>query len=190
MILTDDEIWLNGTQNCDISDFRIDPFNPNQVEPASYDFRLASTILRFTPYGYAQAFKTVDPLNLPDQLTFPFEIDGYFDLMPGEFLLGSSVERFTFGPSICGVCMGKSSLARVGLIIENAGLFDPGFEGTATLEIVNIARHAIRLTPGMLIGQMMFYRTTQTVGRPYGSVAGRNRYQGQDGPTEARRIPE
>jgi dCTP deaminase len=57
------------------------------------------------------------------------------------------------------VC-GKSSLARLGLVVENAGFIDPGFCGTITLELYNQEKYPILLKKEMLIAQLRFYLVT------------------------------
>ena len=74
---------------------------------------------------------------------------------------------------------GKSSLGRLGLLIHStAGYVDPGFDGTITLELSNVAKLPISIHPGMAIGQISFLQMTTPVNNPY-----RGKYQGQSGPT-------
>jgi dCTP deaminase len=80
---------------------------------------------------------------------------------------------------------GKSSLGRLGLLIHStAGYVDPGWDGYLTLELSNVANLPITLYPGMKIGQISFFRLTTPAETPYGR--GRNKYQGQRGPTASR----
>ena len=55
---------------------------------------------------------------------------------------------------------------------------DPGFNGTITLELSNVARLPISIHPGMAIGQISLLQMTTPVERPY-----QGKYQGQSGPT-------
>ncbi len=69
-----------------------------------------------------------------------------------------------------GPARGKSSLGRLGLLIHStAGYVDPGWSGTLTLELSNVANLPIVLTPGMPIGQISFTQMTTPVDRPYGT---------------------
>ena len=62
-------------------------------------------------------------------------------------------------------------LGRLGLLIHStAGYVDPGFSGTITLELSNVARLPITIYPGMPIGQISFFRMTTPVASPYHSV--------------------
>ena len=82
---------------------------------------------------------------------------------------------------------GKSSLGRLGLIIHStAGYIDPGFSGTITLELSNVAKLPIPLYPEMFIGQISFLTLTTPVDRPYGSPGLGSKYQDQDKPTESK----
>jgi dCTP deaminase len=60
---------------------------------------------------------------------------------------------------------------------------DPGFRGTVTLELSNVANLPIALYGGMRIGQISFFRMSSPVERPYGSKELGSKYQGQRQPT-------
>ena len=108
-------------------------------------------------------------------------------LHPGEFVLGSTLERIGVPDDLVGRIEGKSSLGRLGLIIHStAGFIDAGFDGHITLELTNIATLPITLYPGMKIGQVSFMQMTTPADKPYGSGARGSKYQGQQGPTPSR----
>ena len=112
---------------------------------------------------------------------------GQFALHPGEFVLGSTLERVALPDDLVGRLEGKSSLGRVGLIIHStAGYIDPGFEGQITLELSNVATVPILLYPGMRVAQISFLTMTTPAERPYASPGLESHYQGQTGPTESR----
>ncbi|HEY4190833.1 MAG TPA: dCTP deaminase [Candidatus Limnocylindrales bacterium] len=78
----------------------------------------------------------------------------------------------------------NSSLGRLGLLIHStAGYVDPGWKGTLTLELSNVANLPIALYAGMRIGQISFFRMSSAVERPYGSRELGSKYQGQSEPT-------
>jgi len=78
----------------------------------------------------------------------------------------------------------NSSLGRLGLLIHStAGYVDPGWKGTLTLELSNVANLPIALYYGMRIGQISFFRMSSPVDRPYGSAGLGSKYQGQSEPT-------
>ena len=104
-------------------------------------------------------------------------------LHPGEFVLGSTLERIGVPDDLVGRIEGKSSLGRLGLIIHStAGFIDAGFDGHITLELTNIATLPITLYPGMKIGQVSFMQMTTPADKPYGSGATGSKYQGQARP--------
>ncbi|GAA2346699.1 dCTP deaminase [Dactylosporangium salmoneum] len=107
-------------------------------------------------------------------------------LQPGEFRLASTLELVTVPADVVAMVSGKSSLARAGLTVEQAGWIDPGFSGQITLELFNATRHPIRLEPEQPICQIAFMRLDQRAARPYGTRGLRSKYQGQTGPTPAR----
>ena len=102
-------------------------------------------------------------------------------------MLGATAEMIGPPDDLVGRLEGKSSLARLGLLIHStAGFCDPGFQGHVTLELSNVATLPITLYPGMKIGQISFERMTTPADAPYGSGALGSKYQGQRGPTPSR----
>ena len=113
--------------------------------------------------------------------------DGVFMLHPGEFVLGSTLERIAVPNDLVARIEGKSSLGRLGLLIHStAGFIDAGFDGHITLELANVASLPITLYPGMKIGQVSFMTMTTPADKPYGSGASGSKYHGQRGPTPSR----
>lgn len=111
---------------------------------------------------------------------------GGFWLAPGQFVLGTTVERFEIPPYMSARIEGKSTLGRLGLVVHvTAGFVDPGFKGQLTLELRNVGSFHILLRPGMAISQVSFSPLTSQSERPYGSDGLGSHYQGQEGPTEA-----
>lgn len=108
------------------------------------------------------------------------------EIGPGQFLLGSTLERLTLSPNIVGTVVGKSTVARTGLMVECAGLVDPGFDGELTLEMYNLSDKPIMLRRNMMICQMTLEWMDTTPQRVYGDKSLNSHYQGQTGPTPAR----
>lgn len=158
----------------------IEPYDPQLLQPSSYDMRLLDQVRVFDNYETA----VIDVRKKEDVSRVVKIGDEGFVLHPGEFILGSSVEVFRFSSGMVGQINGKSSLGRLGLVIHaTAGFFDPGFEGQATLEIANISRLPIRMYAGMKIAQMVFMKTQTPAEVPYGSPSLGSKYKGQMGPT-------
>src|SRR5207244_9347101 len=126
------------------------------------------------------------PKEPQEDLTMLVEVeDGKaFILHPGEFVLGSTLERVTLPDDVVARIEGKSSLGRLGLLIHStAGFVDAGWSGHLTLELSNVANLPITIYPGMKIGQLCLFEMTSPAERPYGE---RGKYQGQRGPTPSR----
>ena len=125
---------------------------------------------------------------MPDLTELVEVADGEpFILHPGEFVLGSTLERVALPDDLVARLEGKSSLGRLGLLIHStAGYVDPGWDGYLTLELSNVANLPITIYPGMKIGQISFFQMTTAAEHPYGSEAKGSKYQGQRGPTPSR----
>ena len=162
----------------------IDPYDESLLQPASVDVRVDRwfRVFRNSRYPY------IDVTQEQEELTELVEIDDEtpFILHPGEFVLGSTLERVRLPDDLVARLEGKSSLGRLGLLIHStAGFIDPGFGGNITLELSNVANLPITIYHGMPIGQISFMRMDQPVERPYGEEAG-SKYQGQTEPTPSR----
>jgi dCTP deaminase len=163
----------------------IDPFDPTLVQPSSVDVR-ASGDFRVFRNNRRPHIDVREPI---DDLTELVSIAGDepFVLHPGEFVLGSTMERVGLPDDLVARLEGKSSLGRLGLLIHStAGFVDPGWEGTITLELSNVARLPITIYEGMKIGQLSFMRLDRPAERPYGHPDLGSRYQGQAGPVDSR----
>ncbi len=163
----------------------IDPYEPSFVQPSSVDLRVGNGFRVFVNHRYSE----IDPRAPQDDLTQLVEVgdEEPFMLHPGEFVLGSTLERVKLGNDVVARLEGKSSLGRLGLLIHStAGFIDPGFEGHITLELSNVATLPIAIYPAMKIGQISFYEMTTPADSPYGSPELGSKYQGQSGPTASR----
>jgi len=113
--------------------------------------------------------------------------DEAFVLHPGEFVLGSTLERVALPNYLVARVEGKSSLGRLGLLVHaTAGYVDPGWDGHLTMELSNVSNLPIKLYYGMKIGQLSFLELKTPAERPYGSPGLGSKYQGQTGPTASR----
>jgi len=159
----------------------IEPFNPELIQPSSYDVRLDNKFLVFRNTKRAY----IDVKQPADDLMEMIEVgmDEPMFLHPHEFVLGSTVERVRIPNDIVGRLEGRSSLGRLGVVIHStAGFIDASFEGHVTLEISNLANLPIALYPGMRIGHISFSLMTTAADRPYGPARG-SKYRGQHLPT-------
>jgi len=157
------------------------PFNPKQVGKPSaglgyfgYDISLGDSYMRQTlSYG------VLDPLiDNACEWSKPLPAsDGVVLIEPGETILVESMEMFSMPKDVIGICVGKSSLARLGLL-TNITPLEPGWIGKLTMELSNLnVRKAIRLHVGKGIAQVLFFAGDEPE-RMYGGL-----YQYQKGVT-------
>jgi dCTP deaminase len=163
----------------------VEPLAEDALQPASLDIRLDRQfrVFRHHRRAYIDVREPVDDLTAIEEIAD----DEPFVLHPGEFVLGSTLERVRLGDDIVARVEGKSSLGRLGLLVHaTAGYVDPGWDGHLTMELSNVSNLPIRLYYGMKIGQLSFAELTTAAERPYGSPGLRSKYQGQTGPTASR----
>jgi len=184
-----------------LGDLSIEPYNEGQMQPASYDVRLGKELIerrnvKTLSYllerdgkssgssgEYTREFYqplVVDPYSEKEtRLAFyesqKIETVGYA-LMAGKLVLVATEEVITLGPNMSAQIVGKSSLARHGLIVESAGFIDPGFSGSITCELAVLAG-GVRLYAGMPIAQIVFTRLDSPTSKPY-----QGKYGGTKGP--------
>src|SRR6478609_1293995 len=154
----------------------IDPYDDSLLQPSSVD-------VRDNRYPY------IDVREQQEDLTELVEVeDGTpFILHPGEFVLGSTLERIRLPDDLVARLEGKSSLGRLGLLIHStAGFIDPGWDGHVTLELSNVANLPVTIYPEMKIGQISFMQMTEPAATPYGTGDIGSKYQGQRGPTPSK----
>ncbi len=163
----------------------IDPLDEGAIQPSSVDLRVDGLFRVFRNHTAGVIDVRQDMENLTELVKVGE--DEVFMLHPGEFVLGSTLERVAVGGELVGRLDGKSSLGRLGLLIHStAGFVDAGFDGHITLELSNVASLPITIYPGMRIGQISFLQMTTAAEHPYGSGAAGSKYQGQRGPTPSR----
>ncbi|MGH3033962.1 MAG: dCTP deaminase [Gaiellaceae bacterium] len=164
----------------------IDPYEEELLQPSSVDVRVD----RFFRVFHNARYAFIDVKQPMEELTELVEVgdDGEpFILHPGEFVLGSTLERITLPDDLVARLEGKSSLGRLGLLIHStAGFIDPGWDGHVTLELSNVANLPITIYYGMKIGQLSFVQLTEPAETPYGAGTLGSKYQGQAGPTPSR----
>lgn len=119
----------------------IDPMEPGQIQPASVDIRIGDT--------YSIVEDSCDGvIHLGSEIRYKTIQSDRYLLMPGQFVLATTMEYFRLGDDLTAFVEGRSSIGRLGLFIQNAGWVDPGFEGEITLELYNASRCAIELEAG------------------------------------------
>jgi dCTP deaminase len=183
MILADESI----RQHIEVvGDLGVDPYDPTAVQPASIDLRLGVGAYYSKPN---EDGSHVDPA-LAQDITGSFvhqPLASAITLLPGDFVIATTLERVTLPNNIVAVVNGKSSLGRLGLLIHaTAGFIDPGFSGQITLELSNVSRNPLLLRSGMRVCQLSCQWLDRPSQKPYGHVDLNSKYVDQDGATLSR----
>lgn len=162
----------------------ISPFEPAQVRQANggpvvsyglssfgYDVRVADEFQVFT-----NVYNTVvDPKKFDTRGLVAIKAP-YCDVPPNSFALAITVETFRIPNNVITICLGKSTYARCGIIV-NVTPFEPGWEGRAVLEISNSTPLPARVYANEGIAQVLFFESDEACETSYGQRSGK--YQGQ-----------
>lgn len=162
----------------------IEPFVENQVRQGvisyglssyGYDLRVSNEYKIFTNVFSA----IVDPKNFDPQSFVDF-IGDVCIIPPNSFALARSVEYFRIPRSVLTICLGKSTYARTGLIV-NVTPFEPMWEGNVTLEISNTTPLPAKVYSNEGLAQVLFFEGDEECEVSYADRKGK--YQGQTGVT-------
>jgi dCTP deaminase len=142
------------------------------LSQAGYDIRLSpKQFLIFSDDGLYRHDFMLDP-KLADP-TVPYEAalvhhegSSYFELSPFSFALGTSLELISMPANIIGLCDGKSTYARCGIII-NVTPIEPGWSGHLTMHIANPTPFPVRIYANEGIVQVMLYELSSNVEQAY-----------------------
>src|SRR5436189_5310905 len=122
----------------------IDPYDESLLQPSSVDVRVD----RYFRVFHNNRYPYIDVRKEQEDLTELVEVeeDTAFVLHPGEFLLGSTLERVRLSDDLVARLDGKSSLGRLGLLIHStAGFVDPGCDGLGTFGLSNVANRRLKV---------------------------------------------
>lgn len=135
-----------------------------------YDLRVSNKFKVFTNINNS----LVDPKNFREDAFIDIEIEECI-IPPNSFALAVSVEHFRIPTNVLTLCVGKSTYARCGIIV-NVTPFEPGWEGTVTLEISNTTPLPAKIYANEGLAQVIFY-----VGEPceVSYADRRGKYMGQ-----------
>lgn len=165
----------------------IEPFVENQVRQDvisygvssyGYDMRVADEFKIFTNVYSA----IVDPKHFAPDSFVDFKGDVCI-IPPNSFVLARSVEYFRIPRGVLSICLGKSTYARCGLIV-NVTPFEPGWHGYVTIEISNTTPLPAKVYANEGIAQVLFLEADEECEISYADKKGK--YQGQTGVTPPR----
>jgi dCTP deaminase len=143
-----------------------------------YDVRLAEDFKIFSNIGAT----LIDPLDFDHNCCVDHN-GPYCIIPPNSYILGHTIERFKIPDDVMVVCVGKSTYARLGAIV-NVTPIEPGFEGTVVIEISNATPLPLKVYANMGIAQFMFFRASEPCEVSY--AVGDRKYQSQTGLATAR----
>jgi len=152
MVLTREEILKEVEKGRII----IEPFSVKNLGPASYDFTLSNEFRIFR--------KLAHPVDVHEdsdyrEITEKIEVEDSLLILPGETVLGITVEKLTLPNDICAWIQGRSRFSRLGLMVHiTAAFVHPGVSNRQVLEIFNAGTVGLRLYPGTKICQIVFQR--------------------------------
>jgi dCTP deaminase len=167
----------------------IEPFEPGQVRAAANGQKIVS--YGTSSYGYdircADEFKIftninstiVDPKNFDENSFVDIKSDVCI-IPPNSFALARTIEYFRIPRSVLTICLGKSTYARCGIIV-NVTPFEPEWEGYVTLEFSNTTPLPAKIYAGEGCAQVLFFESDEVCETSYRDRGGK--YQGQTGVT-------
>jgi len=151
-----------------------------QLNPAGIDLRLDTQLKEFKHMDRA-AIDPHEQMSYDQELYEHKEIDvrsaqAHYVLQKGTFIIAQSLERLALPSTIAGALDGRSSLARIGVVVHvTAGSIDPGFKGHVTFELANLGTMPVLIRPFDRVARLILHRTNR-VKKPYAG-----KYQHQTG---------
>ena len=180
------DLWIRRMAE---SDRMIEPFEPGQVRTAADGERCIS--YGTSSYGYdvrcARDFKIFTNINSAIVDPKRFDANSFVDfsgdvciIPPNSFALARTVEYFRIPRNVLTICLGKSTYARCGIIV-NVTPLEPEWEGHVTLEFSNTTPLPARIYANEGVAQFLFFESDEVCELSYADRAGK--YQGQTGVT-------
>jgi len=173
----------------------IEPFEPAIKRPGrisygvssyGYDVRVGSHFKIFTPTPRSGDVAVVDPKSFSDDMMVEVDVghkpegQRYVIIPPNSFALCETVETIEIPRDVLAICVGKSTYARCGLIV-NVTPLEPEWRGKVTLEVSNTTPLPARVYAGEGIAQLIFLQAEQVCEQSYADKGGK--YQDQRGLT-------
>lgn len=174
---------------------KIEPFERAQKRPGrisfgassyGYDVRVGSRFKIFTPTTRSGDIAVVDPKSFSDDMMVDIDVASrasdkqYVIIPPNSFALCETVEYLEIPRDILVICVGKSTYARCGLIV-NVTPLEPEWRGKVTLEISNTTPLPARVYANEGVAQLIFFKADQVCRVSYADKGGK--YQDQGGLT-------
>lgn len=153
----------------------IQPMDLSQIGPTSIDLRLGSTLVK---YG-CDRIELGKPIAKSEEIEIEMNPNKGYTLIPGDFVLGCTLEKVLMPNGYMGFIETKGNIARAGIQVHNVdGHIDPGTNHNITLEIKNNNSIPIVLYPKIFICQIFVHCLSSLCEKPYNG-----KYLGQKKPT-------
>ena len=157
------------------SDTSVEKIISYGVSSYGYDVRCANEFKIFTNIHS----KTVDPKHFDEDAFIDIQGD-HCIIPPNSFALARTIEYFRIPRNVLTVCLGKSTYARCGIIV-NVTPLEPEWEGHVTLEFSNTTSLPAKIYANAGVAQMLFFESDEVCEISYADRGGK--YQGQTGVT-------
>lgn len=157
-----------------------------QLGSCSIDLRLGNLfrVFDYSRYPYIDPYKKDYGAEITKEVKL--KNGAQFIMQPGDFVLAVTLEKVKIPDNMMGRLEGRSSLGRMGIVVHStASIFDPGWNGNCVLELGNLGRMAVALTPGMRICAMTFEELKSPSEKPYNKRRDA-KYVMQEGPIESK----
>jgi len=145
-------------------EIKFEPLKKEAIGPCSIDFTLSD---QFTVFKTGKLFSPHDREAVRSHSELVTTKGEPFTLSPGQFVLGQTKEKIAISKRLAGTLEGRSSVARLGIVVHAAGLVNPGTgmnkPTKLTLEIFCQLNNPVQLIPGMGIMQILFHELTSSV---------------------------
>jgi len=154
------------------------------VSSYGYDVRVGTLFKIFTPVARDGRPAVVDPKKFDDRSFVTVDVaetgEDHVTIPPNSFALCETVETLTIPRDVLVICVGKSTYARCGIIV-NVTPLEPEWEGHVTLEFSNTTPLPAKVYANEGVAQLLFLESDEVCGTSYGDRGGK--YQGQRGVT-------
>ena len=152
-ILTKNEIL----KEIEAGNIAVTPFDNSMIGPGSIDLHLGDM---FRIFKKVHGIVDINDTTNYEQMTELIHAPNGIILMPGETILGITVETIKLSSTICGWLEGRSRFARLGLLVHiSASFMQPGINNNQVLEMTNFSPMPLRIHPGTAICQFIFQQT-------------------------------
>ncbi|MCY0880503.1 MAG: dCTP deaminase [Firmicutes bacterium] len=168
MVVGEEQLWARMQDPLDKRLVVTPLLSDSQIQGASLDVRLGTEFILLK----RSAGGPIDPVNMeeisPDyQERVQIAVGDRMILHPNQLVLGVTLEFLRLPSDLMAYVIGRSSWGRLGLMVATAIMVSPGYRGSLTLELANLADTPIYLYPGTRVAQLVFH-TLETSSNQYG----------------------